>query len=50
LGPFLMIIRIYNKKALRNELAYFLLLEPFLATRSITRMATATITSSIPQV
>jgi len=45
-----MIIRIYNKKALRNELAYFLLLEPFLATRSITRMATATITSSIPQV
>jgi len=30
--------------------SYFLLLEPFLATRRITRMATATITSSISQV
>ena len=37
------------EKALRNELAYFLLLEPFLATRRITSMATATITSSISQ-
>jgi hypothetical protein len=35
------------EKALRNELAYFLLLEPFLATRRMTSIARATRSNSI---